>query len=88
MSECGCRGAGEIHKRITQYIRMRFPAAKSIEVDSEFSLLDSGVIDSLGILDLVEYIEESFEIQAADEDLVPENFETVSALVRFVESKR
>ena len=46
------------------------------------------LIDSLGILDLVAFLEETFGVQASDEDLNPENFDGIATLVRFVESKR
>jgi acyl carrier protein len=55
---------------------------------SETSLLQSGLIDSLGMMELVAFLEQTFEVHIEDEDLVPENFETISAIARLVESKR
>lgn len=74
--------------QIREFVRSRFPLARNLEFDDEDSLLDAGVIDSLGILDLVGFLEETFGIQASDEDLNPENFDSIATLVRFVESKR
>ncbi len=88
MSEGGSPAGNEIKEQMLVFMRTRFPAAHGVALEDESSLLDSGVIDSLGILDLVTFMEESFDIQASDEDLVPENFDSISALVRFVESKR
>ena len=88
MSEGGTPTGIEIKELMLEFMRTRFPAAQGVEFEDESSLLDSGVIDSLGILDLVTFMEESFDIEASDEDLVPENFDSISALVRFVESKR
>ena len=88
MSEVGSPTENEIKAKLLEYMRARFPAAQGIRLEEERSLLDSGVIDSLGILDLVAFMEETFDIEATDEDLVPENFDSVSALVRYVESKR
>jgi len=74
--------------QIREFVRSRFPLARNLDLTDEDSLLDAGVIDSLGILDLVGFLEETFGIQASDEDLNPENFDSIATLVRFVESKR
>lgn len=50
-------------------------------------LLDGGIIDSAGILQLVGYLEERFGFQVADDELTAENFRTVDDLARFVEAK-
>ena len=77
-----------VSDRIREFVRSRFPLARNLEFSDEDSLLDAGVIDSLGILDLVGFLEETFGLQASDEDLNPENFDSIATLVRFVESKR
>lgn len=51
------------------------------------SLLDSGVLDSASIFQLVAFLEERFDFTIPDEELVPENFETITAIVAFVTSK-
>lgn len=51
------------------------------------SLLDLGIIDSTGVLELVGFLEERFEIAIEDEDLVPENLDSVDNLVRFIQRK-
>lgn len=52
------------------------------------SLLDSGVIDSTGVLELVLFLEQTFQIKVADKDLVPENLDTIDNIARFVERNR
>lgn len=73
---------------IHDFIKQRFPLASSKGLTQDLSLLDSGIVDSLGILDLVGFIEEQFGIEAQDEDLVPENFDSIAALTRFVKERR
>ena len=51
-------------------------------------LLESGIIDSLGILDLVAFLERSFQITLQDDELTPENFANISSIVNLVEQKR
>jgi acyl carrier protein len=51
------------------------------------SLIGSGIIDSTGVLELVCFLEEQYGISIADDDVVPENLDTVDRIVRFVERK-
>jgi acyl carrier protein len=52
------------------------------------SFLDAGIVDSTGILELVAYLEQRYEIGIADHEVVPTNLDSVDQVVRFVESKR
>ena len=52
------------------------------------SLIASGIVDSLGILRLVAFIEENFSVVVDDTEVVPENFETINAMSSLVQRKR
>lgn len=52
------------------------------------NLLSQGVIDSMGIVKLVAFLESSFRIQVKDTEVVPEHFESIRALCEFVEKKQ
>jgi methoxymalonate biosynthesis acyl carrier protein len=58
------------------------------DIAADESLLDSGVLDSASILELVSFLEDRFSFTIADEELVPENFETVDSIVSLVTSKK
>lgn len=58
------------------------------ELSSDRSLLQSGILDSVGLLRLLLFIEEQFEVSVEDEELVPENFDTIQSLARFVQAKQ
>lgn len=77
-----------IHPRIRAFVLEKFPQAKKRDLKDDLMLLESGIVDSLGVLDVVEFLEEAFSIKIDDEDLIPENFGTVRAMVSFVEQKR
>jgi acyl carrier protein len=64
-----------------------FPSARRRELGEDDHLLANGILDSLGVLDVVGYLEHEFGIRVADEDLVPEHFETLRRLGAFVESR-
>ena len=58
------------------------------ELDEEASFLESGVVDSLGLAQLVTFLEEEFGITVEDRDLVPDNLDSVARAASFVERKR
>jgi acyl carrier protein len=59
---------------------------KSLTSDED--LLEQGIIDSLAIMKLVLFIEETFGIEVADDDVIPENFQCVESMVAYIEGKR
>jgi len=54
----------------------------------DMELLETSVLDSMGIFQLVSYIESEFGVEVRDEDLVPERFNTINDIVALVESLR
>lgn len=71
--------------RIRSFLTRQFPLIKN--VGDEQPLLEGGLIDSLGILEVVSFIETEFNIAVADEELLPENFGSVRSLSIFVKHK-
>lgn len=57
-------------------------------VDNDASLLNAGIIDSTGVLQLVTFLEQEFSIKVEDQEVVPANMDSISRLVRFVHSKQ
>jgi acyl carrier protein len=53
----------------------------------DYPLLTRGVVDSLGILSLVSFIESTFGVQILDEELVPEHFETIADIASLIDAK-
>ncbi len=80
--------ADPVASQIRAFLREHFPSARSHALGEDDQLLANGVLDSLGVLDVVGFLEREFGITVADEDLMPENFETLSRLSRFVAGKR
>ena len=52
------------------------------------SFLNSGIIDSTGVLELVSFVEETFNIQVNDDELIPENLDSIVQLVQFIQNKK
>ena len=58
---------------------------KNIGIDD--SLIEAGIIDSLGILKLITFLEREFSIRVKDEEVLPENFENIRAISSFIDKK-
>lgn len=69
---------------IQTYLVQRFPASGPITDDTP--LLEGGIIDSLGFLELMTFLSEQFGIALEDQHFEPENISTPAALVRFVDA--
>lgn len=52
------------------------------------SLLNKGIIDSTGVLELVGFLEETFKIQIEDQELVPENLDSVDKIAAYINKKQ
>ena len=76
-----------IQGQLKSFITKQFPLARKRNLGIDDRLLGEGIIDSLGVLDIVGYLETEFRISIADDDLTPENFETIGRLTAFVERK-
>jgi acyl carrier protein len=73
----------EIYKFIVD--NFMFGQADGLGYDE--SLLQRGVIDSTGVLELLAFLEENFRITVNDNEVIPANFETVSGLANYIQSK-
>ena len=76
----------DTQKQIHDFMLAEFASERSSFSPDE-NLLAQGIIDSLGILKLVTFLEERFGIETTDDDLVPENFATLTLIKSFVEKK-
>jgi acyl carrier protein len=79
--------AENLDGRIRAFVLEKFPLARKQQLKDSDALLESGILDSLGILDLVTYLEQEFSISVADDELVPENFQSIERVAAFVQSK-
>ena len=57
------------------------------QLDKNQSFLESGIIDSTGILELVSFIEEHYHITVEDEDLIPDNLDSLNNVINFINKK-
>lgn len=51
------------------------------------SFLDGGILDSMGILELIEYLDEGLGIKVEGDELVPDNLDSINSLIKFISAK-
>lgn len=74
---------------IASFIVSEFVPEVTVEaLDPDFDLLENGVVDSLGLLQLIEWVGHRYELPVADMDLAPVNFQSVNAIRDFVTTAR
>jgi len=79
----------ETTQKIKQFIVDEFmPDVPVEDLDSDFDLLTGGVVDSLGLLQVVAWLETEFDVAVDDSELGPDSFRTVEAIKQYVEAQR
>lgn len=76
-----------ICEKLRSFVLEKYPSARKQGLSDETQLLQGGLLDSLGILDLVTFVEQEFSVQVSDEELAPENFQDLKHLAAFVQGK-
>lgn len=61
---------------------------KNRAIKEDESFLQNGIIDSTGVLELVNFIEETYKIKVEDEELVPENLDSIQNLITYIQRKQ
>ncbi|MBN2473584.1 MAG: acyl carrier protein [Pirellulales bacterium] len=76
------------HQQIRDFLAENFLLSDDgFHLDDNASLLEEGVVDSTGVLELIQFVEETFGLEVADEEIVPDNFDSVNRIASFVGSK-
>jgi acyl carrier protein len=79
----------DVRDKVREYIIENFLFGDAEPLaDDAMSLLDEGIIDSVGVMELVAFLEADFGISVGDAELVPDNLDSVANLVAFVGRKQ
>ena len=73
---------------LMDYIKEELLKGRKVDLKPEDDLLSAGILDSLGILQMVAFIEERFGYQVPDEDVVFENFFSIEALASYLKANK
>lgn len=77
----------EIASKISAFITDSLLLGRPVDVAGSASFLEAGIIDSTGVLELVQFLEETFGFAVRDEEMVPDNLDSLSKLESFVGRK-
>ena len=79
----------DISASVRKFINDNFLFREGLEsIADDASFLDAGIIDSTGVLELVSYLEDTWGITVADDEMLPENFDSIRGIVAYLQRKR
>ena len=73
---------------IREFLTSNFYVPSAAQLTDQASLLDRGIIDSTGVMEVIEFLQQTFGIQVNDDELLPENLDSISRLDAFVARKQ
>jgi acyl carrier protein len=77
-----------IKNQVRSFVTSNFYVADPTTLNDEASLLDRGVIDSTGVLEVIFFIEETFGIKVEDSEMLPDNLDSIERIANFVARKK
>jgi len=78
----------EIKEQIRDFVTTNFYVADPASLEDSASLLDQGIIDSTGVLEVIFFIEETFGIKVEDSEMLPDNLDSIEKISNFVVRKK
>jgi acyl carrier protein len=78
----------ESKEQIKAFISSNFYVPEGVALEDGSSLLDQGIVDSTGVLEVVAFLESTFGIKVEDQELLPENLDSIQRLADFVARKK
>ncbi|MBP7507600.1 MAG: acyl carrier protein [Prolixibacteraceae bacterium] len=77
----------DIRKKLREFIKNNFLLGNDSSLTDDDSFMGKGIVDSTGILEVVSFVEENFDFKLPDEDLMPENLDSINNLVKYVTAR-
>jgi acyl carrier protein len=76
-----------IEREIREFLDENFPLGDGLSLAGSDSLQEAGVIDSLGVLELIGFLEGQYGLQVSDAEVLPENLDSIDSVTQFVTAK-
>ena len=76
-----------MEQELRKFVVDNYLFGRDLDFSDDDSFLEKGIIDSTGVLELVSHLEKTYGIQVADDELLPENLDSISRLIRFLDRK-
>lgn len=74
--------------RVRSFVTTNFYVPDPASLKDDASLIDAGIVDSTGVMEIVQFIETELGVKVADTEIVPENVDSVSRIAAFVAKKK
>ena len=78
----------DVPARVKQFIVENFYVSDPAELTEDTSLITGGYVDSTGMLEMIAFLEREFGIRVKDQEMVPENLETIGQIASFIARKK
>jgi acyl carrier protein len=78
----------DIKHQVRQFVLSNFYVADPAGLRDEVSLLDSGVVDSTGVLEVISFLESTYHLTVEESEMVPDNLDSIRSISEYVERKR
>jgi len=78
----------ELQQQIRDFVATNFYVADPNSLEDRTSLLDQGIIDSTGVLEVILFIETTFGVTVEDSEMLPENLDSIERIASYVGRKR
>jgi len=80
------KNTNEVKAEIKKYI-LEASLSDVKDIDDDALIFENGLLDSMGLLFLIEFLGEAFQVEVSDDELNPKNFESINNIVSFVSNK-
>ena len=78
----------EIKAKLREFIKNNFLLGNDATLKDDDSFMGKGIVDSTGILEVVSFVEETFNFKIADEELLPDNLDSINNLITYIKTKQ
>jgi acyl carrier protein len=78
----------EVLPKVRSFVTTNFYVADPGALADDASLLDAGIVDSTGVLEVVQFLEADFGVKVEDHEIVPENVDSIARIAAFIKRKK
>jgi len=78
----------DVQEKVRTFVTTNFYVADPKALGDDASLLDAGIVDSTGVLEIVQFLEGEFGLSVEDHEIVPENVDTIARITAFIQRKK
>ena len=78
----------EVLPKVRSFVTTNFYVGDPCALADDASLLDAGIVDSTGVLEVVQFLETDFGVKVEDHEIIPENVDSIARIAAFVKRKK